>query len=134
MSFIVYIHVNDNNCVVSVNSNAYLTPSQISSSKWIQIDSGNEEKHYHAQGNYFDKLLFDDHGIPQYKIAANPVDGDGHFHTFELDGVPYGIYERTQEERDADYIEPDVQLSDRERIALLEEQLAAAKILLGVSE
>ena len=46
-----------------------------------------------------------------------------------VDGEPV---ERTQEEMDADYTPPVSKPSDADRIAALEEELAAAKILLGV--
>ena len=60
---------------------------------------------------------FDEHGIPAY-----------------LWDEAIGLVKRTQEEMDADYAPPVHQLSDKERLSALEEELQATKILLGVSE
>ena len=59
----VFVKINENNYVVAVNSSAFLSET----TDWIQIDEGVGDKYTHAQGNYFDKPLFEEHGIPQYK-------------------------------------------------------------------
>ena len=108
--YIVYVKTNSNGYITAVNSSAFLTDT----TDWVKIDSGYGDKYHHAQGNYFDKLIYDDRGIKRYKL---------------VDGKPV---ERTQEEMDADYTPPVSKPSDADRIAALEEELAAAKILLGV--
>ena len=80
--YIVYVKIDEQNRIVSVNSSAFL----IDINGWIEIDSGYGDKYHHAQGNYFDKCIYNDLGICQYKF---------------VDGKPV---ERTQEEMDADYI------------------------------
>lgn len=108
--YIVYVKVDDQNRITAVNSSAFVPDP----SGWVEIDSGFGDKYHHAQGNYFDRPIMDERGIWRYKLA---------------DGKPV---ERTQEEMDADWVEPVPQPSQSDRIAALEEELAAAKILLGV--
>jgi hypothetical protein len=108
--YIVYVKVDDKKRITAVHSSAFIPDP----SGWIDIDSGFETKHHHAQGNYFSQPIMDERGICRYKLE---------------DGKPV---ERTQDEMDADYTPPVPKPSDAERIAALEEELAAAKILLGV--
>lgn len=83
--YIVYVKINKQNYIIAVNSSAFLT----NISEWIEIDHGYTDKYHHAQGNYFEKSLYDERGICRYKLVNDmPV-------------------ERTQEEMDADYIEPE---------------------------
>lgn len=108
--YIVYVKTDEQNRITAINSSAFLPDP----SGWVEIGSGFGDKYHHAQGNYFDKLIYDDRGIKRYKL---------------VDGKPV---ERTQEEMDADYTPPVSKPSEADRIAALEEELAAAKILLGV--
>ena len=109
-SYIVYVKADKQNRIIAVNSSAFL----IDTDGWVEIDSGFGDRYHHAQGNYFEKTIYDDNGVCRYKL---------------VDGQPV---ERTAEEMDADWVEPVPQPDPWERIAALEEQLAAAKILLGV--
>lgn len=108
--YIVYVKTDDENRITAINSSAFIPDP----SGWVEIDRGFGDKYHHAQGNYFDKPIIEERGIHRYKLA---------------DGKPV---ERTQEEMDADWAEPVPQPSQSDRIAALEEELAAAKILLGV--
>ena len=103
--YIVYVKPDEQNRIQAVNSSAFLSDTD----GWIEIDSGYGDKYHHAQGNYFPKPLYDDRGIMQYKL---------------VDGEPV---ERTQEEMDADYVEPEPIPEDglTGRVAALEAQLAA---------
>lgn len=108
--YIVYVKTDDQSRIIAVNSSAFLTDV----TGWVEIDSGFGDKYHHAQGNYFAKPIYDDNGVCRYTL---------------VDGQPE---ERTAEEMAADYVPP-VEMPDTlARIAALEEQLAAAKILLGV--
>lgn len=82
----VYVKIDENNRITAINSNAFLS----SLDEWIEIDSGYGDKYHHAQGNYFDKPIMEERGIYRYKL---------------VDGKPV---ERTQEEMDADYVEPTI--------------------------
>ena len=106
----VYVKTDEQNRITAVNSSAFLSSLE----GWQEIDSGFGDKYHHAQGNYFDQPIMDDRGIWRYKLE---------------DGKPV---ERTQEEMDADYKPPVPKPSEADRITALEEELAAAKILLGV--
>ena len=82
--YIVYIQVNEENCIIAINSSEFLTDLN----NWIEIDSGYGDKYYHAQGNYFNQPIYDDRGICRYKLVDNkPI-------------------ERSQAEMDADWIVP----------------------------
>lgn len=80
----VYVKTDETGRITSINSNAFLSILE----GWQEIDSGHGDRYHHAQGNYFDKSLYDNRGIYRYKL---------------VNGQPV---ERTQEEMDADYMEP----------------------------
>ena len=71
---------------------------------WVLIDEGTGDMYNLCQGNYLPGPLMDERGICRYKL---------------VDGKPV---ERTQEEMDADYVEPELTPSTDERIAQLESQ------------
>lgn len=98
--YIVYVKTDDANRITAVNSSAFITDTDC----WMEIDSGFGDKYHHAQGNYFDKPLYDERGICRYKL---------------VNGRPV---ERTQEEMDADYVPPEVKPTDAERISQLESE------------
>ena len=60
----VYVKINATNYITDVNSSEFLT----NLTDWIAIDEGSGDKYHHAQGNYFDKPLYEDHGSPVYKL------------------------------------------------------------------
>lgn len=73
--FDVYVKTDSRNCIREVNSSAFVSPN------WgTEIDQGIGDRYHHAQGNYFDKPLYTEDGIPRYKL---------------MDGAPV---ERTEEE------------------------------------
>lgn len=117
--YIVYVKVDESNRVTSINSSAFLADV----TGWTEIDSGYGDKYHHAQGNYFDKPLCDERGIYRYK-AYQFVDAPAGkiIARFFKNGEEYVILERTQEEMDADYVEPEAQPSTDERVAKLESQ------------
>ena len=96
----VLARVDDAGRVVEINSSAFVTDTD----GWTEIDSGWGDKYHHAQGNYFDKPLCDERGICHYKL---------------VNGRPV---ERTKEEMDADYVPPEVNPTDTERISQLESE------------
>lgn len=112
--YIVYVKPDEQNRITAVNSSAFLDDV----TGWVEIDSGFGDKYHHAQGNYFDKPLYDDRGIMRYRLVL---------------GVPQ---ERTAEDMDADWVEPVPQPDPMERIAALEAQLASfeAAYTEGVNE
>ena len=101
--YIVYVKPDEKDRIIAVNSSAFLTYAD----GWAEIDSGYGDKYHHAQGNYFDKPIYDERGICRYKL---------------VDGKPV---ERTQEEMDADW-EPPVPMPDQNaRIEALEAAMHA---------
>lgn len=76
-------------------------------SKWICIDEGTGDKYNLCQSNYFPTPLYEDHGIPVYKLKNGLA------------------VERTQAEIDADIAAlpvPEPQPTPEERLAELEAQ------------
>ena len=112
--YIVYVKTDEYNRIEAVISSAFLTNAD----GWIEIDSGIGDKYHHAQNNYFDKPIYDERGLMRYRIEL---------------GV---AQERTAEDMDADWVEPDPKPDPTERIAALEEKLAAyeAAYMEGVKE
>ena len=113
----VYIKTDDVGRVLAINSDAFL-PDLIG---WTQIDEGHGDKYHHAQNNYLPMPIMDERGINRYKL---------------VDGKPV---ERTQEEMDADYVEPEPVPTAEERITALEQENANLKealdlLLSGVTE
>ena len=78
----VYVKTDEQQRIIAINSDAFLPDTD----GWVKIDEGYGDKYHHAQGNYLDKPIMDEHGVFRYKLE---------------DGVPV---ERTQEEMDADYM------------------------------
>lgn len=112
-AYIVYAMVDDAKRITAVNSSAFLHDL----AGWTKIDEGHGDRYHHAQGNYFSKPLMDDRGIWRYKLENGKA------------------VERSQEDMDADYTEPENQLTQEERIAQLEEQNAfLTECLLEMSE
>ena len=62
--YIVYVKINDSGYITAVNSSAFLADT----TGWIAIDEGSGDRYHHAQGNYFDRPIYEDHDIPVYKI------------------------------------------------------------------
>lgn len=110
--YIVYAMLDDSGVITDVNSGEFIENTV----GWVEIDRGYTQRHHHAQGNYFDKPIRNEHGICRYKLENGQ------------------IVERTAGELAADAPPDEPKFSDRERIEALEEELAATKILLGITE
>ena len=61
----VYIKKDQSDRVIEINSSAFLTDV----TGWIQIDECEGDRCHHAQGNYLDGGLTEQHGIPRYKLV-----------------------------------------------------------------
>ena len=110
----VYVLTDASSRIIDINSSAFLDDLE----GWAEIDEGGEFQHHHAQRNYLPKPLTDDRGIYQYKLYKGKVT------------------ERTQKEKDADYVEP-VDLASE--VAALKQENAYLKeamelILSGATE
>ena len=104
----VYAKADEDGRVIAINSDAFLTDT----SGWIEIDHGTGDKYHHAQGNYLTGPLMDWRGVYRYKLSGGAV------------------VERTQEEMDADWVEPEPQPDPVERLRAVEETLAAYEDML----
>lgn len=80
----VYVLTDASSRIIDINSSAFLDDLE----GWTEIDEGGEFRHHHAQRNYLQKPLTDERGIYQHKLYKGKV------------------AERTQKEKDADYVEP----------------------------
>lgn len=99
----VYIKTDTQNRITSINSSAFLHDV----SGWMKIDEGYGDRYHHAQGNYLPKPKMDERGILRYMAApvAEWPEREA-LHRFTNKGVEWAVYERTQEEMDADYTPP----------------------------
>ena len=94
--------------VVAINSSAFVTDT----GGWTEIDSGWGDQYHHAQGNYLPGPLMDERGVYRYKLE---------------DGA---VVERTPEDMDADWVEPEPKPDPEERLRVVEETLAAYEDML----
>lgn len=102
----VYVKLNEQNEIVQINSNIFI----VDTTDWIMIDEGEGDKFAHAQGNYFNKPITDEHGRYNYKL---------------IDGI---IVEVTEKEE----IAIEKQITTEERLEALES--AMLEIILGGME
>ena len=102
----VYVKPDEAGRITAINSSAFLSDAD----GWVKIDYGVSDKFHHAQGNYFPKPIMDERDIYRYKL----VDG--------------AVVERTQDEMDADWVEPEVQSRETDRITALEDKTASYEI------
>ena len=68
-NYIVYIKTDTENRIISINSSAFL----FDATGWTQIDEGIGDKFHHAQGNYLEKGLVDEHGRYNYRYVDGQV-------------------------------------------------------------
>lgn len=111
--YVVYIRTDAAGRVIEINSDAFLRDAD----GWTQIASGHGDKFHHAQGNYLPLPLMDERGVYRYKLEEG------------------AIVERTEEEMDSDWVEPEQRPSVYERISALEsafEKITAILNKLGV--
>lgn len=118
--YTVLAKTDSENRITEIDSSAFIE----NDGTWYEIDSGTGDKFHHAQGNFFPGPKYDDRGIPRYAYVP--------------DGNPKWR-ERTQEEMDADYIEPEPVKTLDERVGEVETKTgeleeALDMLLSGVTE
>lgn len=118
--YTVLVKTDSGNRITEIDSSAFVE----NDGTWYEIDSGTGDKFHHAQGNYFPGPKYDDRGIPRY--AYVPA-GDPKWR------------ERTEEEMDADYVEPEPEKTLDERVGEVETKTgeleeALDMLLSGVTE
>ena len=134
--YIVYIKPDTQNRIDSVDSSAFLTDTN----GWREIDRGFDVRHHHAQGNYFEKSIYDERGIHRYMTVPVVDDPDREaYRVYEYKGEQWGIYERTKEEMDEDYIPPVPATTIEKRVETVEGKTAELEeslemLLTGVTE
>lgn len=115
-TYIVYAKINDSSYITTVNSSAFLDDP----TDWVKIDEGYGDKYHHAQGHYFPEPIITDSGVYRYKYDSGTV-------------RECTAKEIAEQEANLPVPEPTPSPDDYEaRIAALEEELMATKILLGV--
>ena len=67
----VYINKDSENNITSINSNIFLSQEEMDS--MTEIDQGQGDKYAHAQGQYLEKGLVDEHGRYNYKYVEGKV-------------------------------------------------------------
>lgn len=107
--YIVYIKADSEGRVVAVNSSAFLKEVE----GWLAVDSGYGDSFHHAQGNYLPEPLMDDRGVYRYKMDGSV------------------IVERTREEMDGDYTQPEKAPSYDDRIRALESAFERINVIIN---
>lgn len=95
----VYVKSDEADRIIAINSDAFLSDTD----GWTLIDEGHGDRYHHAQGNYLEKPIIDDRGIYRYKL----IEGE--------------VVERTEDEMDADWVEPTPQPDLATQVAELRE-------------
>ena len=67
----VYINKDSENNITSINSEIFLSQEEIQT--MTEIDKGQGDKYAHAQGQYLEKGLVDEHGRYNYKFVEGKV-------------------------------------------------------------
>lgn len=94
--YVVYVMTDERGCIQEINSSAF-----ISGEGWVAIDRGYGDRYRLAMGNYFPKPITDERGIPRYRWTGTET------------------IERTQEEMDADWVEPEKEPTLEEKVDAL---------------
>lgn len=94
--YVVYVMTDERGCIQEINSSAF-----ISGEGWVAIDRGYGDRYRLAMGNYFPKPITDERGIPRYRWTGTEA------------------IERTQEEMDADWVEPEKEPTLEEKVDAL---------------
>ena len=68
-NYIVYAKTDTENNITEINSSAFLADT----TGYIQIDEGTGDRYHHAQGNYLEKGLVDEHGRYNYRYVDGQV-------------------------------------------------------------
>jgi hypothetical protein len=84
----VYVKLNDDKCITSINSEIFLSEEEIQA--MTEIDQGQGDKYVHAQSQYLEKGLIDEHGRYNYKyVEGKAVEvAEGDKPTIEEKAVP----------------------------------------------
>lgn len=67
----VYVKLNDDKCITSIDSEIFLTDDEIQG--MTNIDEGEGDKFVHAQSQYLEKSLYDELGRYNYKYIDGAV-------------------------------------------------------------
>lgn len=65
----VYVKLNESKEIIDIASSIFLNDT----TGWVEIDSGEGDRYAHAQGNYLEKPLADEHGRYNYKLVDGKV-------------------------------------------------------------
>lgn len=67
----VYVKLNEDKCITSVNSEIFLSNEEMQAMK--NIDEGEGDKYVHAQSQYLEKGLIDKYGRYNYKFTEGKI-------------------------------------------------------------
>ena len=70
----VYAKIDEHGGIHEIGSDVFLTPLELESPEWVQIDEGDGDRYVHAQGNYLPGRTLDDEDNPRYALIT-PGDG-----------------------------------------------------------
>lgn len=67
----VYVKLNEDKCITSINSEIFLSNEEMQAMK--NIDEGEGDKYVHAQSQYLEKGLIDKYGRYNYKFTEGKI-------------------------------------------------------------
>lgn len=67
----VFVAINKNNYITSINSDIFLSQEEMGT--MAEIDQGQGDKYAHAQSQYLEKGLVDEHGRYNYRFLEGKV-------------------------------------------------------------
>lgn len=67
----VYVELNDDKCITSINSEIFLSQEEMDA--MTEIGQGQDDKYVHAQSQYLEKGLVDEQGRYNYKFVEGKV-------------------------------------------------------------
>jgi hypothetical protein len=67
----VYVKLNEDKCITLIDSEIFLTNEEIQT--MTEIDKGQGDKYAHAQSQYLEKGLIDEHGRYNYKFTEGKI-------------------------------------------------------------
>lgn len=119
--YIVYVTPNASGYITAVNSSAFLEDP----TGWVEIDRGCGDRYHHAQANYLPETLYDERGIPRYRLVNGKAEPRT---TQEMERDAALLLEMTAEES-AETLLLEMAADHEYRICLLELDIEESEVI-----
>ena len=119
--YLVYVRADELGRITDVQSSAFLTDPE----GWVEIDRGCGDRYHHAQANYLPETLYDERGIPRYRLANGKAEPRT---TQEMERDAALLLEMTEEES-AETLLLEMAADHEYRICLLELDIEESEVI-----